>query len=153
MLTKLGLFCRWHSLHSSSSSLHLVSCFDSSTKGQLYQKLGKLSYCCTSLARQMKCFLQPAGPQEAVLGHWSSAGTVTCCHPGERRDLCFYRGCFLKSSKKETLLLICQSAKAKSLNPGQKSLNLSALLFCVTELNSALPKHYQMQPLKILLFT
>lgn len=70
-----------------TTSCLLFSCVDTSTKGQLYQKLGKLPYCCTSLARQIKCFLQSAGPQEAVLGHWSSAGSHLLPPRGEERPL------------------------------------------------------------------
>lgn len=98
---KSGFHFSQHSLHCLLSSLPLVSCFDNTGKGQLYQKFGKLSYC-RSLARDIKCFPWPVGLQEAVPGHWSDADTVTC-YPSsveEEWDLCFYLGYFLKGITK-----------------------------------------------------
>lgn len=151
IVDKAGVFfCCWHSFPS-LSSLHLVSCFDTSAKRQLYQKLGKLPCCCTSLTRQIKCFLQPAGPQEAVLGRWSSLAQSLAATPGRRETFAFIEDAFWKAVRKRCSCLSlnsCQCVKAEPLNLGQKNLNLSAYF----PLNSACSKCYQIDPLKVLLF-
>lgn len=77
------------SFHFPLSSLHLVSCFAATTKGQLYQKLSTLPHCSTSLVRQIKHFLSPRSQGcrrqhqdwHGTQMEYIDAGTVTWPNP------------------------------------------------------------------------
>jgi len=88
------------------SSLPLVSCFDTSAKGQLYQKFSKLPYCCR--IRQNKALPPASG---AAGGHSGDKGAMLAPSPaatpvlGRSEIFAFVEDVFQKAIRKRCFCL------------------------------------------------